>query len=79
MKKIKKYSNKSAWFLCFILTFVLFKSLIIEENYEMWDLKVYLDARGEERDAALESTDSPMTSSDSDPEVALTTRMLFTP
>ena len=34
----KKHSNRSTWFLSFILTSISFKSLIIEENSAMWDL-----------------------------------------
>ena len=38
---------------------------------------MYLHASEEERDAASELTNSPMTSSNNDPEVAFIERMLF--
>ena len=40
---------------------------------------MYLHACGEERDDASESTDSPTTSSNNDPEVIPTAKMIFSP
>ena len=38
MKKVKKYSDRSAWSSSSILTSILSKSLIIKKNSAMWDL-----------------------------------------